>query len=181
MMNNQNDHTTQSEETLNETSVGEDLQTADDSLLVENNNLKEQVADMKDKYMRLVAEFDNHRKRVAKERLDLIKQAGQDILSALLPVLDDFDRAQKNIPETPTPFSEGIVLVHNKLQNILKTKGLEVVDTQIGMDFNIDEHEAITEIPAPTDELKGKVVDVVEKGYKLGERIMRYTKVVVGK
>jgi molecular chaperone GrpE len=149
----------------------------------EIESLKAQVFETKDKYMRLVAEFDNFRKRKAKEQLDVIKHAGQDIMSAILPVLDDFDRAKKNAETEGSNehFSEGIALVYHKLQNTLKNKGLEAIAVETGDDFDLELHEAITEIAAPSEELKGKVIDTVEKGYKLNDKIIRYAKVVVGR
>jgi molecular chaperone GrpE len=144
--------------------------------------LEGEVAEMKEKYLRLFAEFDNYKKRTIREKVDMMKTAAQDTLSALLPVLDDFDRAKKNAEDESSqePFSEGVLLVYNKLYSTLKQKGLEPMETD-GEAFNPDFHEAITEIPAPTEELKGKVVDTVEKGYQLNDRIIRHAKVVVGK
>lgn len=131
--------------------------------------------ELKDKYMRLFAEFDNHKRRTVKEKLDLMKTASQDIMTALLPVLDDFDRAKQN-----GELSEGIALIFNKIHNTLQNKGLEAMESN-GQPFNPELHEALTEIPAPTEDLKGKVVDTIEKGYLLGEKIIRHAKVVVGK
>lgn len=131
--------------------------------------------ELKDKHIRLIAEFDNFKRRTAKERFDLMKTASQDIVAALLPVLDDFDRAKQN-----AELSEGISLVYNKLNNILKNKGLEIMEST-GEPFNPELHEALTEIPAPSEDLQGKVVDTIEKGYMLGDKIIRHAKVVVGK
>jgi molecular chaperone GrpE len=138
-------------------------------------DLQQAYDDQKDKHIRLLAEFDNFKRRSMKEKLDFMKTAGQDILTALLPVLDDFDRAQKN-----EPFSEGINLVYQKLNTVLKNKGLEVIESN-GQPFNADFHEAVTDITAPSEDLKGKVMDTIEKGYMLGDKIIRYAKVVVGK
>ncbi len=138
--------------------------------------------DLKDKYLRLFAEFDNYKKRTIRERLDLMKSASQDMMTAILPVLDDFDRAQKNAEaqeKTGDPVLEGLLLVHTKLYGILKQKGLEDMDPS-GEDFDPELHEAITEIPAPTPAMKGKVIDTIEKGYRLNDKIIRYAKVVVG-
>ncbi|MEM9917907.1 MAG: nucleotide exchange factor GrpE [Bacteroidota bacterium] len=148
----------------------------------EKEALEAQVSELKDKYMRLVAEFDNYKKRTVRERLDLMATAAQDTLSALLPVLDDFDRAKKNAEDESSkePFSEGVMLVYNKLYSSLKQRGLEPMESN-GEAFDPEIHEAITEIPASTEEMKGKVIDTVEKGYKLKEKIIRYAKVVVGK
>ena len=143
---------------------------------------KEAIAVEKDKHLRLFAEFENYKKRTTKERIELFKTAGQEVLQALLPVLDDFDRANKEIEKSEDKaVKEGVTLIHNKLKDILKAKGLEQVEVNAGDSFDAEEHEAITQIPAPTDDLKGKIVDVVEKGYKLGDKIIRYPKVVTGK
>lgn len=143
--------------------------------------LKDELAKEKDKFMRLFAEFENYKKRTNKERIDLFKTAGQDIIQSLLPVLDDFDRAYAEIAKTDEKdLLKGVELIKNKLNNTLKTKGLEMVDLKAGDDFNADIHEAITQIPVPSEDLKGKIVDVVEKGYKLGDRVIRFPKVVIG-
>ena len=141
-----------------------------------------EVNELKDKYLRLLAEFDNFKKRTARERIENAKTAAQDTMSALLPVLDDFDRAKKSADDDASSevFSEGVSLVYNKLKTTLENKGLEVFEST-GELFDPELHEAITEIPAPTDEMKGKVVDTIEQGYKLNDRIIRYAKVVVGK
>lgn len=145
-------------------------------------NLQAKVDELKDKYLRLYADFDNYKKRMAKERLELMKEAGKDILTNLLPVMDDFTRAVKAAETASTIDSvkEGMELIHGKLLRNLEQKGLKRMESQ-GQPFDADLHEAITEIPAPTDELKGKVVDVVEDGYYLNDKIIRYAKVVVGK
>lgn len=143
--------------------------------------LNEELAKEKDKFMRLFAEFENYKKRTNKERIELFKTAGQDIIQSLLPVLDDFDRAYAEIAKTDQKdLLKGVELIKNKLNNTLKTKGLEPFELNAGDDFNADIHEAITQIPAPSEDLKGKIVDVVEKGYKLGERVIRFPKVVIG-
>lgn len=166
--------------------------TTDSEELLENNNeaedkdkvavLQEQVNELKDKYLRLFAEFDNYKKRTSNERLELMKTAARDTVSSLLTVLDDFDRAKKAAenPATGEVFTDGIALVYHKLYNILQTKGLAPMESN-GTEFNPEMHEAITEIPAPTEDLKGKVVDTVEKGYLLNDKIIRYAKVVVGR
>lgn len=142
---------------------------------------QEAVATEKDKFLRLFAEFENYKKRTSKERIDLFKTAGQEILQSILPVLDDFDRAQKEIQKSDDKsIKEGVNLVHNKLKDILKSKGLEEIEVNASEIFDADKHEAITQIPAPTDDLKGKIIDVIEKGYKLGDKIIRYPKVVTG-
>ncbi len=143
--------------------------------------LRDEVAKEKDKFIRLFAEFENYKKRTAKERIDQFKTANQDVLQALLPVMDDFDRALAEISKSgDEALVRGVELIHEKLKGILAQKGLEVVEVRSGDAFNADYAEAITQIPAPTPELKGKIVDVIEKGYKLGDKIIRYPKVVTG-
>jgi molecular chaperone GrpE len=143
--------------------------------------LKEELALANDKYLRLYAEFDNFRRRTTKERIDLLQTAGKETIVALLPVLDDFERAIKSM-EAATDVNavkEGVVLVQNKLNNILSQKGLKPM-TSVGEAFDADLHEAITNIPAPTDDMKGKVIDEMEKGYYLNDNVIRFAKVVVG-
>jgi len=135
----------------------------------------------KDKFLRLFAEFENYKKRTNKERIDLFKTANQEVLVAMLPILDDFDRALTAINQSEDQnLVTGVNLIFDKLKNILASKGLETVALAQGDDFNADFAEAITQIPAPSDALKGKIVDVVEKGYKLGDKIIRFPKVVLG-
>ncbi|MFD1095185.1 nucleotide exchange factor GrpE [Salegentibacter chungangensis] len=154
----------------------------DGETLSEEELLKEEVQKEKDKFLRLFAEFENYKKRTSKERLELFKTANQEVMTALLPVLDDFDRALNEIRKTEDKnLLQGVELIHNKFKETLKSKGLEPVEVKEGDTFDADIHEAITQIPAPSDKLKGKIVDVVEQGYKLGERIIRYPKVVTGK
>jgi len=143
---------------------------------------KQELGELKDKYLRLQAEFDNFRKRTMKEKLEFMVTAAQDTMTVLLPVLDDFDRAKKNAEDenSAEPFSEGVMLVYNKLHKNLEQKGLKVMEST-GEDFDPELHEAITEIPAPSEEMKGKVMDTVEKGYFLKDKIIRHAKVVVGK
>lgn len=140
-----------------------------------------EVAEAKDKYLRLFAEFDNFKKRSVKERLELMKSAAQDTISDLLPVLDDFERAKQSAEDESSaePFSEGVLLVYNKLFNTLKAKGLQAMEST-GEEFNPEFHEAITKIPAPSEDMKGKVIDTVTTGYKLHDKIIRHPKVVVG-
>ncbi len=140
-----------------------------------------QINELNDKYLRLFAEFDNYRKRVLKEKIEQGKYAGEEVILALLPVMDDFDRAMKSF-ESVTDISamkEGIGLINSKFRTILEGKGLQSMDTR-GQEFCTDFHEAITNIPAPTEELKGKVVDEIEKGYTLNGKVIRFAKVVVG-
>lgn len=143
--------------------------------------LKEENAALNDKYLRLFAEFDNYKRRTQKERVELLQTAGKDVIVSLLPVLDDFDRAHK-ATETATDVAavrEGVQLVHHKLKNLLVQKGLKEMES-INTPFDTDLHEAITKIPAPNDDMKGKVMDELEKGYTLNDKVIRFAKVVVG-
>lgn len=143
--------------------------------------LVQAVAAEKDKYLRLFAEFENFKKRTAKERLDLYKTANQEVLQALIPVLDDFDRAIQQTDNTDiASVVQGFTLIHNKFSDILKTNGLKASETSKGDVFDAELHEAITQIPVTDKKDKGKIVDIIEKGYQLGDRIIRYPKVVVG-
>lgn len=143
--------------------------------------LKEELGKEKDKFLRLFAEFENYKKRTTKERLELYKTAGQEVMVSLLPVLDDFDRALIEIAKTDEDdLLKGVELIRNKFKNTLQNKGLEPVEVEKGDVFDADMHEAITQIPAPSDDLKGKVVEVIEKGYKLGDKIIRFPKVITG-
>lgn len=155
---------------------------AQESPADEATGLKKEVQELKDKYLRQVAEFDNFRKRNAKERLELIQTAGKDVIVSLLEILDDCDRAEKQIhaSEDLATIKEGIQLIFNKLRVALQAKGLKSMQS-VGTDFDPDQHEAITEVPAPSEQLKGKVIDEVEKGYYLNDKIIRFAKVVVGK
>ncbi|WP_205499646.1 nucleotide exchange factor GrpE [Rufibacter psychrotolerans] len=137
--------------------------------------------ELKDKYLRLHAEFDNFRRRTSKERLELFKTANQELMVALLPVLDDFERAQAAIKDAQdvTAVREGVELVFGKLQSILTQKGLKPMEA-VGQPFDAEVHEAITQIPAPSEEMKGKVIDQVEKGYYLNDKVVRFAKVVIG-
>ncbi len=140
----------------------------------------DEATDWQDKYLRLYAEFDNFRKRTMRERGDLIRNASMDVVEKLLPVLDDFDRAASDPSEDIEAVREGRLLIHTKLRQLLEAQGLTKMDVKPGDAFDVDLHEAITNIPAPTPDLAGKVVDVIEPGYKLNDKIMRYAKVVVG-
>ncbi len=149
--------------------------------LSETEKLQQELAELKDKFIRQAAEFDNFRKRTAKERLELIQTAGKEVITSLLDVLDDSERARKQLETSDDINSqkEGVLLVFNKLKNNLLSKGLKAMETT-HQDFNPDLHEAITEIPAPSGDLKGKVLDEVQKGYYLHDKIIRFAKVVVG-
>ncbi len=149
---------------------------------VQTSNLAEQLAELKDKYLRQMADFDNFKRRTAKERLEMAQTAGRETMIALLPVIDDFERAKRasEVPGCTEPFSEGINMVYNKLTATLQSRGLKRMEST-GADFDPDQHEAIVEIPAPTEDLKGKVIDTVEGGYLLGDKIIKHAKVVIGK
>ena len=144
--------------------------------------LRNELGEMKDRFIRKVAEFENYKKRSVKERMELIQTAGKEVIVDLLDVLDDCERAEKqmNASEDNDQIKEGVMLVFNKLKTQLAAKGLKPMET-IHQDFDPDKHEAITEIPAPSKELRGKVIDEVQKGYYLNDKIIRYAKVVVGK
>lgn len=165
----------------NRDSSGETPETKEEELSQEEL-LKEDLQKEKDKFLRLFAEFENYKRRTSKERLELFKTANQEVMTAMLPVMDDFDRALNELKRSGDEnLITGIELIHNKLKETLKAKGLERMEVEQGEDFDSEVHEAITQVPAPSDDLKGKIVDVVEPGYKLGERIIRYPKVVTGK
>lgn len=155
-----------------------------DSLTEENEivKLKAEVQEQKDKYLRLFAEFDNYKRRTAKERIELIQTAGKEVITSMLDVLDDCDRAEKQIQSTEdiAQIKEGVLLVFNKLRTTLQNKGLKQMES-INTEFDVEKHEAITEVPAPTADLKGKVVDEVTKGYYLNDKLIRFAKVIVGK
>lgn len=144
--------------------------------------LESEVADLKDKYLRLYSDFENYRKRTSKERLDLITTASEDVLKELIPVVDDFERAFKanESQEDAVKVREGNQLIFHKLLKTLENRGLKPMENLIGKPFNPDTQEAITSIPAPNEDLKGKVIDVVEKGYTLGDKVVRFAKVVTG-
>jgi len=144
--------------------------------------LQNQLAAEKDKFMRLFAEFENYKKRTNKERIELFKTASEGVMLAMLPVLDDFERALMHIEEDKEAeeLRKGVLLIYNKLLNTLEQKGLSKIEVNKGDAFNADDHEAVTLIPAPSDDLKGKIIDVVERGYKLGDKVIRFPKVVIG-
>ncbi|NJN25100.1 MAG: nucleotide exchange factor GrpE [Cyclobacteriaceae bacterium] len=148
----------------------------------EIEKLRAEVQESKDKYLRLYSEFENFRRRTAKEKLDLIKTANQDLMTALIPVIDDFERAQKALEESEdhTTSKEGFELIYNKFNNILKQKGLKAMQDETGSEFNTEFHEAISQVPVDKRDLKGKIIDVVEKGYYLDDKVIRFAKVVLG-
>ena len=143
--------------------------------------LKEAVSNEQEKFLRLFAEFENYKKRTSKERMDLFKTANQEVIVAMIPVVDDFERAMKELSkDQSSELYIGVSLIQNKLSNILKNKGLEEVSVAPGDVFDSELHDAITQIPAPNKKMKGKVIDVIEKGFQLGDKIIRHPKVVVG-
>lgn len=166
---------------------------ANETVQEENNNNKQStdtdktaeyeatIADLKDKYLRQAAEFDNYRKRVLKEKSELIQNGGESVISSLLPVIDDFERALQNIKKSDdtAALKEGVELIYQKFMKTLESNGLKTIETKEA-DFNTDFHEAVAMIPAPNDESKGKVVDCVQKGYKLNDKVIRHAKVAVG-
>ncbi|NJY64277.1 nucleotide exchange factor GrpE [Salinimicrobium sp. CDJ15-81-2] len=148
----------------------------------EKEQLKADLEKEKDKFLRLFAEFENYKRRTSKERVEMFKTASQDVIVSMLPVLDDFDRALEELKKAKDKeLLKGVELISNKFRSTLRSKGLEEIEVKEGDIFDAEIHEAITQIPAPKDKLKGKIVDVVETGYKLGDRIIRYPKVVTGK
>ncbi len=174
------------EETVDNTGVETDKETQENETpetveLSVEDKLKQEVAELNDKYLRLFAEFDNFKRRTQKERIELLQTAGKDIVVSLLPVLDDFERAIKSTENTTevAPIREGIVLVQSKIKGILGQKGLKEIES-LNTKFNTDLHEAITQVPSPTEEQKGKVIDELEKGYTLNDKVIRFAKVVVG-
>lgn len=173
----------QSTEDINDSNINVNPDAANaseaDSLI---EKLQKELEEQKDKYLRLFAEFDNFKRRSAKERIELSQTAGKEVIKDLLDVVDDSERAEKQIQASAdiAHIKEGIQLVFNKLRNILQSKGLKAMES-VHTDFDVEKHEAITEIPAPTEELKGKVLDEVQKGYYLNDKIIRFAKVVVGK
>ena len=143
--------------------------------------LKLEVTEEKDKFLRLFAEFENYKKRTSKERIELFKTANEDLMTVLLPILDDFDRGLNEIKKAKDKaLLKGMELIKNKFYDTLTKKGLSHIQVEQGAIFDVELHEAITQIPAPSEDLKGKVIDVVEQGYKLGDKIIRYPKVVIG-
>jgi molecular chaperone GrpE len=146
----------------------------------ELKKLQDELTESKDKYLRLYSEFENFRRRTAREKMDMIQTANEDLIKSLLPVLDDFERAEKAFQGTESKELEGFLLIYNKFRKTLEQAGVKTMELQAGADFNADVHEAITQVPAPEEKLKGKIMDVVEKGFLINEKVIRYAKVVVG-
>ncbi len=179
----QNEQEILAEETLVNDGSEKEEASASEEETDELTKLQDELAESKDKYLRLYSEFDNFRRRTAKERLELVQTANEDLMAALIPVLDDFERAEKSFEEKDTDIKavkDGVSLIHTKFRKTLEQKGLVGMKGEIGMDFDPDFHEAITQIPAPKKNLKGKVVDIIEKGYLLKEKVVRFAKVVIG-
>jgi len=155
--------------------------TENETVETKESTAEEKYTELNDKYLRLYSEFDNYRKRTTKERIELFKTAGQDIMTDLVPVIDDFERALQNMDKKGDvkTIRKGVDLVYNKFKSTLESKGLKPFKS-IEQDFDPEIHEAITKIPAPSDKLKGKIVDEIEKGYKLNEKVIRFAKVVIG-
>ncbi len=169
------------EEVIEVSHEGETEESQEDEVS-EIEKLKAELQEAKDKYLRLYSEFENFRRRTAKERIDLTKTASENLMTALLPVMDDFERAQKALEESEDhkASKEGFDLIYNKFRNILKQKGLKPMEDKIGAEFNTEFHEAISQVPVDKKKLKGKIIDTVEKGYYLDEKVIRFAKVVIG-
>ena len=165
-----------------ETVQVEENQEVEAEVVVEEPTTEELLQAEKDKFLRLFAEFENYKKRTSRERVELFKTAGQELMTSLLPIIDDFERALTHIEDDKEAeeLRKGVLLIYQKFYNTLELKGLSKVETNAGDTFDAEIHEAITQIPAPSEDLKGKVIDCVEKGYKLGDKIIRYPKVVIG-
>ncbi|WP_162053729.1 nucleotide exchange factor GrpE [Pontibacter pamirensis] len=159
-----------------------DTEEAETTEGAQNGGPTAELAEMKDKYIRLMAEFENFRRRTAKERIDLSKTANQDLMSELLPVIDDMERARQSIEATKDvdAMLQGLELVFHKLKHVTQQKGLKPMEIKPGDSFDSDMHEAVTQIPAPSEEMKGKIVDVIEKGYTLNDKVIRFAKVIIG-
>ena len=172
---------------INEESINNQEETNIQNEAVSEDNVtgkpsaEELLAEEKDRYMRLFAEFENYKKRTTKEKMDFFQYANQDMMISMLAILDDFERAIKEIAKSGNESDlKGVELIYQKFKNTLSDKGLKTVEVNAGDEFNVDFHEAITSIPAPSEELKGKIVDVVETGYQLHDRVIRFAKVVTG-
>ena len=168
-------------ESVEEVLMEEGEELGEETKVQDQPNFEAIASEWKDKYIRLSAEFDNYRKRTLKEKIDLTKYAGEDVLKSILPIVDDFERGMKHIDDAKdlAAVKEGVVLIYNKFTDFLKQKGLKEIDTSSG-EFNTDFHEAITKIPVADKNQSGKIIDVIQKGYLLDERVIRYSKVVVG-
>ena len=181
IMNNNDNFKEKNEEVDFDDKVINEQEIAEENVTDALSELQNEFHREKDRYLRLFAEFENYKKRTSRERMEMFKTAGEDVIYSLLPILDDFERALKEIEKSEDDtLYKGVVLIHNKLGETLKAKGLQLMDVKAGDTFDADSHEAITQIPAPDTKLKGKVIEVVEKGYTLGDKIIRFPKVVIG-
>ena len=170
------------EEDLNmQEEINQNSDTETTEKVTEKTSAEELLAEEKDRYIRLFAEFENYKKRTAKEKMEFFQFANQDMMISMLAILDDFERALKEIAKFGTENDlQGVELIYQKFKNKLYEKGLKAIEIQKGDDFNVDFHEAITQIPAPSEDLKGKIVDVIETGYTLNDKVIRFSKVVTG-
>ena len=166
---------------MTQTAEAQEKEGAENKIVNNVEECQKQINELQDRYIRLMAEFDNFRKRSLKERMELLKSAGEDVLVNILPVIDDFERGLDAIEKSSDidAVKKGIELIYNKFKDFLVQRGVKEIDAR-NQDFNVDMHEAITKIPAPEENLKGKVVDVVQKGYYLNDKVIRYAKVVIG-
>lgn len=170
------------QEVMEQEETAEEEETNEDSGEDELQSVKKELAESKDKYLRLYSEFENFRRRTSKERIELIKTAGEDVLTSLLPVIDDFERARKSVDgqDVNPSVKEGLDLIYNKLYKVLGQNGVKAMEIEKGSDFNPEFHEAVTQFPAPEEKLKGRIIEVLEKGYLLGDKVIRFAKVVTG-
>lgn len=177
---NQNEEIISENNDAPENMAGAGTETGDQAPSAEAAKLQQELAEQKDKFIRLYSEFENFRRRTAKEKLELIQSANEQLLKTLVPVVDDFERAEKSFQNREDKELEGFFLIHNKFRKVLEQAGLKAMEIKPGADFNADLHEAITQVPVTDSALDGKIVDVVEKGYLLNDKVVRYAKVVVG-
>lgn len=178
----ENNNPQNEQELQNEVQENTAAETSQSTEAAGSNDLKkaqDELADAKDKYLRLYSEFENFRRRTAREKLDLIQSANEKLVNAFLPIIDDFERAEKAFKGSESKEMEGFLLIYTKFKKILDQAGIKVMEAK-GTDFNPDLHEAITQVPAPNESQKGKVMDVVENGYLLNDKVIRFAKVVVG-
>ena len=181
IIDHESESQTQQKEKEKDAQTDQDQETAAETPLSEEEQLKKSLANEQDKFLRLFAEFENYKKRTSKERMDLFKTANQEVIVAMLPVVDDFERALKELSkDESSDLFKGVSLIQNKFWGVLKNKGLEEVAVKAGDVFDSELHDAITQIPAPDKKMKGKIIDVIEKGFQLGDKIIRHPKVVVG-
>ncbi|MFN8336631.1 MAG: nucleotide exchange factor GrpE [Cyclobacteriaceae bacterium] len=178
-MENNNPQNEQELNEVQEKTAAETSQSAESTGTTDLKKAQDELADAKDKYLRLYSEFENFRRRTAREKLDLIQSANEKLVNAFLPIIDDFERAEKAFKGSESKEMEGFLLIYNKFKKILDQAGVKVMEAK-GSDFNPDLHEAITQVPAPNESMKGKVIDVVENGYLLNDKVIRFAKVVVG-